>query len=266
MVINYNFLKEHIMQIANQNALVTGGASGLGAACARRLASLGAKVAILDFNLDRAQAVADEIDGFAVQADVSDAQAVGDAVAKAAQLLGSAPRIVINCAGIGMAARVVGREGKLSFDVFEKTLRVNLFGTYHVLSHAARLMTELEPLESGERGVIVNTSSVAFEDGQVGQAAYSASKAGIASMCLPIARELSRFGIRVMSIAPGLFNTPMMEGLPEEVAAKIAADIPFPPRLGDPDEYALLAEQIIVNPFLNGTTIRLDGAVRLPAK
>lgn len=259
-------MKELVMQIADQKVLVTGGASGLGAACARRMAAQGATVAILDFNFELAQTVANEIGGVAVQADVSDAEAVGDAVAKASELLGSAPRIVINCAGIGMAARVVGREGKLSFDVFDKTLKVNLFGTYHVMSHAARLMTELEPLENGERGVIINTSSVAWEDGQVGQAAYAASKAGIASMCLPIARELSRFGIRVMSIAPGLFNTPMMEGLPEEIAAKIAADIPFPARLGKPDEYALLAEQIVVNPFLNGTTIRLDGAVRLPPK
>ncbi len=254
------------MQINNTAALVTGGASGLGAATARRLASLGAKVAILDFDLPRAQAVAADIGGSAVQVDVSDADAVGAAVASAAEALGAAPRIAVNCAGVGMAARVVGRDGKLSFNVFEKTLRVNLFGTYHVLSHAARLMTELEPLDHGERGVIVNTSSVAWQDGQIGQAAYSASKGAIASMSLPVARELSRFGIRVVAIAPGLFNTPMMEGLPEDIAAKIAADIPFPQRLGDPEEYALLAEQIVINPFLNGTTIRLDGAVRLAPK
>ena len=254
------------MKISGQPALVTGGASGLGAASARHLASLGAKVAILDFDLERAKAVANEIDGFAVQVDVSDEAAVGTAVQSAAEALGSAPRMAVNCAGVGMAARVVGREGKLSFDVFEKTLRVNLFGTYHVMSHAARIMSELEPLDHGERGVIINTSSVAWQDGQIGQAAYSASKGAIASLCLPVAREFSRFGIRVMAIAPGLFNTPMMEGLPEEIAAKIAADIPFPQRLGEPQEYALLVEQIVTNPFLNGTTIRLDGAVRLAPK
>ncbi len=254
------------MKIDGTTALVTGGASGLGAATARTLARGGAKVAILDFDLERAESVASEIGGKAVQVDVSDAEAVGTAISKAAAALGSAPRIAVNCAGVGMAARVVGREGKLSFDVFEKTLRVNLFGTYNVISHAARLMTDLEPSEQGERGVIVNTASVAWEDGQIGQAAYSASKGAIASMMLPIAREFARFGIRVMAIAPGLFKTPMMEGLPEEVSAKIAAEIPFPSRLGEPEEFAQLAEQIVENPFLNGTIIRLDGAVRLAPK
>lgn len=254
------------MEIAGQSALVTGGASGLGAASARHLASLGAKVAILDYDLERAQAVANDINGSAVQVDVSDEAAVAAAIASAAEALGSMPRIIVNCAGVGMAARVVGREGKLSFDVFEKTLRVNLFGTYHVLSHAARLISELEPLDNSERGVIINTASVAWQDGQIGQAAYSASKGAIASMCLPIAREFSRFGIRVVAIAPGLFNTPMMEGLPPEIAAKIAAEVPFPQRLGEPQEYALLVEQIVANPYLNGTTIRLDGAVRLAPK
>ena len=254
------------MKIAGQPALVTGGASGLGAASARHLASLGARVAVLDFDLERANAMADELEGFAVQADVSDEAAVGSAVQSAAEALGSAPRIVVNCAGVGMAARIVGREGKMSFDVFEKTLRVNLFGTYHVMSHAAYLMSELEPLDHGERGVIINTSSVAWQDGQIGQSAYSASKGAIASLCLPAAREFSRFGIRIMAIAPGLFNTPMMEGLPEEIAAKIAADVPFPQRLGEPHEYALLVEQIAANPYLNGTTIRLDGAIRLAPK
>lgn len=254
------------MEIAGQSALVTGGASGLGAASARHLASLGARVAILDYDLERAQAVANDINGSAVQVDVSNEAAVAAAIASAAEALGSMPRIIVNCAGVGMAARVVGREGKLSFDVFEKTLRVNLFGTYHVLSHAARLISELEPLDNSERGVIINTASVAWQDGQIGQAAYSASKGAIASMCLPIAREFSRFGIRVVAIAPGLFNTPMMEGLPPEIAAKIAAEVPFPQRLGEPQEYALLVEQIVANPYLNGTTIRLDGAVRLAPK
>jgi NAD(P)-dependent dehydrogenase (short-subunit alcohol dehydrogenase family) len=254
------------MNIDGHVALVTGAGSGLGAATARHLAAKGARVAILDFDIERAKAVAAEIGGIALQVDVSDSDAVGAAVDSAVEQLGSAPRIAVNCAGVGMAARIVGREGKLSFDVFEKTLRVNLFGTYNVMSHAARRMAELEPLADGERGVIINTASVAYEDGQLGQAAYAASKGAIASMCLPAAREFAQTGIRVVAIAPGLFQTPMMEGLPEEVSAKITANIPFPARLGAPEEYALLAEQIITNPFLNGTTIRLDGAVRLPPR
>jgi NAD(P)-dependent dehydrogenase (short-subunit alcohol dehydrogenase family) len=210
--------------------------------------------------------VAAEIGGHAVKVDVSDETAVGEAVAAAATWIGAAPRIAVNCAGVGLAGRIVGREGKLSTDVFERTLRINLFGTYYVMSHAARLMLETDPLDTGERGVIVNTASVAWQDGQVGQAAYSASKGAIAAMCLPAAREFARFGVRVMAIAPGLFHTPMMEGLPEEVTAKITSDIQFPQRLGDPGEYALMVRQIIENAYLNGTTIRLDGAVRLPPK
>lgn len=254
------------MLISGQAAFVTGGGSGLGAATARHFASQGAKVAILDFDIDRARTVAEEIGGFAVQADVSDEAAVGTALDEAIGFLGETPRVVVNCAGVGFAARIVGREGKLSFDTFEKTLKVNLFGTFNVMSHAAKRLMDVEPLENGERGVIVNTASVAFEDGQLGQAAYSASKGGIAAMCLPAAREFAQHGIRVMAIAPGLFRTPMMEGLPEEVSAKITANIPFPPRLGEPEEFALLAGHIVTNPFLNGTTIRLDGAVRLPPR
>lgn len=254
------------MDISGQVALVTGGGSGLGAATARHLSAQGGKVAILDFDIARAQVVAEEIGGIAVQADVSDEAAVSAAFDAATAHFGSAPRIAVSCAGIGLAARIVGREGKLSFDVFEKTLKVNLFGTYNVMSHAARRMAELEPMEDGERGVVINTASVAFEDGQLGQAAYAASKGAIASMCLPAARELAQSGIRVMAIAPGLFMTPMMESLPAEVTAKITANIPFPARLGAAAEYALLAEQIIQNRFLNGTTIRLDGAVRLPPR
>lgn len=250
------------MHVKGNSVLVTGGASGLGATTVRHFAGRGARVFVLDFDLDRAKTVVDDIDGLAVQADVSNEAAVRQAL----EQLPDVPRIVVNCAGIGTAARIVGREGKMSFDVFEKTLRVNLFGTYNVMSHAARLMTGLDPLDTQERGVIINTSSVAWQDGQLGQAAYAASKGGIASMCLPAAREFAQFGIRVMSIAPGLFHTPMMDGLPEEVAAKITSNIPFPPRLGDPQEFAQLAAQIVENPFLNGTTIRLDGAVRLPQK
>ena len=254
------------MLIDGQIALVTGGGSGLGAATARLLAAQGARVAILDFDITRANDVAAEIGGVAVQADVSDEAAVSAAIDSAVDQLGGVPRIAISCAGVGMAARIVGREGKLSFDVCEKTRKVNLFGTYNGMSHAARRMAELEPLDDGERGVVINTASVAFEDGQLGQAAYAASKGAIASMCLPAAREFAQSGIRVMAIAPGLFQTPMMEGLPPEIAEKITANIPFPARLGAPEEFALLAQQIISNPFLNGTTIRLDGAVRLPPR
>ena len=254
------------MHLSGNVALVTGGGSGLGAATARRFAAQGAKVAILDFNIEAARQVAQEIDGVAIQTDVADEAAVAASFDTVTGTLGSAPRIAVNCAGVGMAARIVGREGKLSFDVFEKTLRVNLFGTYNVMSHAAKHMVDLEPLSDGERGVIINTASVAWQDGQLGQAAYAASKGAIASMCLPAAREFAQNGIRVMAIAPGLFHTPMMEGLPEDIAAKITANIPFPARLGEPDEFALLAEQIVENPFLNGTTIRLDGAVRLPPR
>lgn len=253
------------MKLDGQVAVVSGAASGLGAATARHLASLGVKVGILDFDHEGAEAVAATIDGFAVQADVSDEKAVDAALARVVDKLG-VPRMAINCAGIGTAARIVGKEGKSSFDVFHKTLSVNLFGTYNMMTHAARRMMETEPLEGGERGIIINTASVAWEDGQLGQSAYAASKGAIASMCLPAAREFARAGIRVMNIAPGLFHTPMMEGLPEEVRADIAANIPFPPRLGEPLEYAMLVEQIIRNPFLNGTTIRLDGAVRLPPR
>ena len=254
------------MNIEGKTALVTGGASGLGEAAARRLSAAGAKVAILDFNIERAETVAAEIGGVAVQVDVSDEPSVAAAIADAVQKLGAAPHIAVNCAGIGLAARVVGREGKLSFDVFDKTIKVNLYGTYHVMSHAANLMSELEPDANGERGIVINTASVAWQDGQIGQAAYSASKGAIAAMSLPVAREFARMGIRVVSIAPGLFNTPMMEGLPEEVTQKIASEVPFPQRLGRPEEYGLMVEQIVENPYLNGTNIRLDGSVRLAPK
>jgi len=254
------------MNISNTTAIVTGGSSGLGEATARLLASKGARVAIADLDIKRAESVAKEIDGFSVAVDVSDQRAVSSALETAAQLLGSAPRIVVNCAGIGLAARVVGRESKLSLDVFEKTISVNLLGTYYVMSHAAKMMMALDPFENDERGVIINTSSVAWQDGQIGQSAYSASKGAIASMTLPVAREFAQSAIRVMAIAPGLFNTPMMEGLPEETTTKIAAEVPFPKRLGEPLEFAMLVAQIIENRYLNGTNIRIDGAVRLAPK
>ena len=254
------------MQVSGQIALVTGGGSGLGAATARLLASRGAKVAVLDYDAGRANAVAAEIGGLGVQADVGDAASVEAAFARIGEGLGALPRIAVNCAGIGLAARIVGREGKLSIDTFERVIRVNLIGSYIVMSHAVRGMQAQEPLTGGERGVVINTASAAWQDGQVGQAAYSASKGGIASLCLPAARELAQFGIRVMAVAPGLFHTPMMESLPPETTAKITANIPFPARLGDPAEFGLMVAQIVENPYLNGTTIRLDGATRLPPR
>lgn len=253
------------MKIDGQVAVVTGAASGLGAATAQHLAALGARVGVLDFDAERGRAVADNIGGYALPLDVSDEAAVDAAMTQIESELGC-PRIVVNCAGVGSAARIVGREGKTSFDVFQRTLAVNLFGTYNVMTHAARRMMLVEPMQDAQRGVVINTSSVAWQDGQLGQAAYAASKGAIASMCLPAAREFARAGIRVMNIAPGLFHTPMMEGLPEDVTSEITANIPFPQRLGDPNEYAMLVEHIVVNPYLNGTTIRLDGAVRLPPR
>ncbi|MEM9344058.1 MAG: SDR family NAD(P)-dependent oxidoreductase [Pseudomonadota bacterium] len=254
------------MRLNGSTALITGGGSGLGAGTARYFAAEGANVAVLDLDQDAASAVADEIGGVAVAADVSDAEAVDRAVETAVEAFGNAPRIAVNCAGIALGARIVSREGAPSFDAFETTLRVNLFGTYNVMTHTARRMMTLEPDTHGERGVIINTASIAWQDGQLGQAAYAASKGAIASMCPPAAREFARAGIRVVAIAPGLFHTPMMEGLPDEVSAKITANIPHPARLGLPEEYALMAAQIVANPYLNGTTIRLDGAVRLPPK
>lgn len=254
------------MQIEGNAALVTGGASGLGAAAARRLAKLGAKVVVLDFDGDKARSVADEIGGFAQQCDVTDEPNVAAAVAGAIEQVGQAPRIAVNCAGVGFAARIVGREGKVSTDLFRKVLEVNLFGTYNVMTYAAQAMMELDPLDTNERGVIVNTASAAYEDGQIGQTAYAASKGAIASMCLPAAREFARAGIRVTAVAPGLFNTPMMESLPEETTQEIIKNIPFPHRLGDPQEFARMVTDIAENPYLNGTVIRVDGVVRLPPR
>ena len=253
------------MKIDGTTAIVSGGGSGLGAATARHLAGLGARVGVLDFDAERAAAVADGIGGMAVQADVRNADAVEDAVARLVDALG-APRIAVSCAGIADAGRVVGREGKVSVDLFRRVVEVNLIGTYNVMTYAARAMMENEPDADGQRGVVVNTASIAYQDGQMGQTAYAASKGGVASMCLPAAREMARQGVRVCAIAPGLFRTPMMEGLPEETVAGIAANVPFPARLGDPSEYALLVEQIVRNPYLNGEVIRLDGATRLPPR
>jgi len=248
-------------------ALVTGGGSGLGRATALHLAGLGARVAVLDLSGEAAEEVADEIGGIGIGADVADARSVADAFARLGSEWQTAPRIVVNCAGIGTAARILPREGALPLDLFDRTLRVNLTGTYTVLSYGAQAMAALDRVTAdGARGVIVNTASVAWEDGQIGQAAYAASKGGIAALTLPAARELARFGIRVMAIAPGLFETAMTAGLPDDARASISSGIPFPSRLGGPEEYALLVEQIVRNPYLNGSVIRLDGAVRLQPK
>lgn len=251
------------MQITGGIALVTGAGSGLGRATAQRLAQEGARVAVLDRDADAAAQVAGDIDGMAVVADVSDAASVQDAFA-AVQDRWGVPRMVVNCAGIGTAARILPRDGGLSLEAFERTLRVNLLGSYVVLSHAARAMSGADALDAdGARGVIVNTASVAYQDGQIGQAAYAASKGGIASMTLPAARELARWGIRVMTIAPGIFETAMSDGLPLDIRTALEAGLPFPSRMGRPQEFAMLVEQIIRNPLLNGEVIRIDSAVRL---
>jgi len=254
------------MQIKGSVALVTGAGSGLGAATARRLSGAGCKVAVLDLSQGAADAVAAEIGGLGLAADVSDAAAVERAFEAVSAEYG-VPRIVVSCAGIGTAERILPRDGSLTVAGFERTLRVNLLGSYVVMNVAARAMAAAEPMdEDGARGVIINTASVAYEDGQIGQAAYAASKGGVASMTLPAARELARFGIRVMAIAPGLFETAMSSGLPDDIRADILKNVPFPSRMGLPDEYARLAQQIVENPMLNGTVIRLDAAARMPAK
>jgi NAD(P)-dependent dehydrogenase (short-subunit alcohol dehydrogenase family) len=243
-------------------ALVTGGGSGLGRATAAKLAALGAKVAILDINIEAAQEVAAKIGGIAIACDVVDAEQTAAAMAQARDTIGPA-RILINCAGIAPARRVVGRDGPMPLEDFARVINVNLIGTFNAIRLAARAMSTLDPLDDGERGVIVSTASVAAYDGQIGQAAYAASKGGVVSMMLPIARELSQFGIRLCAIAPGIFNTPMVSGMPEEVQQSLAASIPFPKALGRPEQYADLALHIIENHYLNGEVIRLDGAVRL---
>ena len=254
------------MEISGKKALVTGGASGLGAAAARHLAEQGAQVTILDFDEEKAAHIAGEIGGFSLQCDVRNEEQVKESLAAATKHFLESPRIIINCAGIAAGARVVNRDGDVSTALFRKVIEVNLLGSYHVMSYGAAAMMDLPALDNGERGIILNTSSAAYEDGQIGQAAYAASKGGIASMCLPVAREFARSGIRVMAIAPGLFHTPMMEGLPQETVAGITANIPFPNRLGEPSEFGKLAADIIQNSYLNGSVIRLDGAVRLPPK
>jgi NAD(P)-dependent dehydrogenase (short-subunit alcohol dehydrogenase family) len=253
------------MQVNGLAAIVTGGASGLGAATAAHLAQLGCRVAVLDINQAAAEARAAQFGGIGIGCDVADAASAEAAVATAAKTHGVA-RILVNCAGVGTAGRIVGRDGPLKLDAFERVIRINLIGSFNLLRLAAAAMSEAEALEEGERGVIINTASVAAYEGQIGQAAYAASKGGVVGMTLPAARELARVGVRVMTIAPGLFHTPMVDALPPETQASLGAGIPYPPRLGRPDEYAALVEHIVTNRFLNGEVIRLDGALRMPPR
>jgi len=241
---------------------VPGGGWGLGAATARALAKAGAKVAVLDINEAAAKAVAAEIGGMAARCDVADAASAEAAVAAARAAHGPA-RILINCAGVGDAGRIVGRDGPMPLADFKRVIDINLVGSFNLMRLAAADMMPLAALEEGERGVIISTASVAAFEGQIGQAAYAASKGGIVALTLPAAREFARAGIRVNAIAPGLFQTPMMAGLPQAVQDSLGASVPFPARLGRPEEYARLALDIIANPMLNGATIRLDGALRM---
>ncbi len=250
------------MKISNTVALVTGGGSGLGAETARVLASNGAKVAVLDINDEAASRVAQEIQGISVHCDVASEQSVSAALDEIEQKLGVA-RIVVNSAGIGTAKRILGREQVHPLENFTRVIDVNLIGSFNLLRLCAERMSQLEALEDGERGVVIFTASVAAYEGQVGQVAYAASKGGIVSMTLPAARELAQFGIRVLTLAPGLFKTPLMEELPQEVQQSLGASIPFPARLGKAQEFAALALQCAENTFLNGEVIRIDGALRL---
>jgi NAD(P)-dependent dehydrogenase (short-subunit alcohol dehydrogenase family) len=253
------------MDIKGSAAIVTGGGSGLGMATVERLAAAGARVAVFDINRDAAEAVAKRIGGIALAGDVADAEAMEAAIVRAQEAIGVA-RVLINCAGVGPAKRVVGRDGPMPLADFERVIRINLVGTFNMIRLVGAAMMKAEALNDGERGIIVTTASVAAFDGQIGQAAYSASKSGVAGMTLPIAREFAQFGIRVMGIAPGIFETPMLRALPEAAQKSLGAAVPFPPRLGVPDEYARLVMHIIENGYLNGEVIRLDGAIRMAPK
>ena len=253
------------MDVKGLAAIVTGGASGLGGATASALAAKGAKVAIFDRNAELGEKKAKELGGIFCNVDVGDAASAEAGVKAVVEKLGT-PRVVVNCAGIGRAGRTISKTGPMPLQDFEIVIKINLIGTFNIIRLAAAEMAKAEPMAGGERGVIVNTASVAAFDGQIGQAAYSASKGGVVGMTLPIARDLSSMGVRVCTIAPGLFNTPMMASLPDEAKKSLGAMVPFPPRLGEPAEYAMLAMSIVENPMLNGETIRLDGAIRLAPK
>lgn len=255
------------MNPSGRTFLISGGSSGLGAACARRLVGAGANVVLADLNESLGADLAKELGSQArfARTDVTDPASTQAAVDLATSAFGSLSG-AINCAGIALAMRVLGKEGPHDLAAFARVLNINVVGTFNVVRLAAAAMSANQPDEEGERGVIINTASCAAFEGQIGQAAYSASKAAVAGMTLPLARELARFGIRVMTIAPGTFDTPMLAALPQPARESLAQQVPFPPRLGRPEEYALLAEQIIINPMLNGEVIRLDGAMRMGAK
>jgi NAD(P)-dependent dehydrogenase (short-subunit alcohol dehydrogenase family) len=253
------------MRIEGATALVTGGGSGLGAAVARALASHGARVSVLDINRAGGEAVARDIGGHFAHCDVADAAGAVEALAASRAALG-VPTILVNCAGVASAARVVGRDGPMPLEAFERVVRINLIGTFNMIRLAAAEMSLAPPQPDGGRGVIISTASVAAFEGQIGQAAYAASKGGIAALTLPLARELARFGIRVLTIAPGLFNTPLLAELPPETQAALASAIPYPPRLGAPEEFARLVIAMIENDYLNGEIVRLDGALRMQPK
>ncbi|WP_029004975.1 SDR family NAD(P)-dependent oxidoreductase [Azorhizobium doebereinerae] len=253
------------MDVNGHAAIVTGAASGLGAITARALAGAGAKVALLDRDVEGAGRVAAEIGGQAFACDVVDGASAEAAVAAAAAAHGPA-RVLVNCAGVAPAGRIVGRKGPLPLEDFRRVVEINLIGTFNLLRLVAAGAVGLEPLARGERGVLINTASIAAYDGQIGQPAYAASKAGVAGLTLPAARELAGVGIRVVTIAPGIFATPMMLSMPQEVQDSIGATVPFPPGLGDPEDYARLVLHILANTMLNGEVIRLDGALRMAAR
>jgi NAD(P)-dependent dehydrogenase (short-subunit alcohol dehydrogenase family) len=250
------------MDFKNTPAIVTGGASGLGEGAARALAAAGCKVAILDLNKERGEQVAAEIGGVFIECNVASEESA-EAALKAAREAHGPCGIAVNCAGIAPAAKILGREGVMPLDNFSKVIQVNLIGTFNILRLAAADMAQREPNADGERGVIINTASVAAYEGQIGQAAYSASKGGVVALTLQSARELAREGIRVNTIAPGLFMTPMMAGMPQEVQDSLAATLPFPKRLGKPEEFGMMVDQMVRNPVLNGEVIRLDSALRM---
>ena len=257
--------KVEAMDLQDVPAIVTGGASGLGKGAAQVLAAAGASVAILDLQVEAGQRVAEELGGIFVRCDVASAESAEAAFAAAREAQGPCG-IAVNCAGIAPAGRIVGREGPMPLADFNRVIQVNLVGSFNIMRLAAAEMATREANEDGERGVIISTASIAAYEGQIGQVAYSASKGGVVSMTLQAARELARQGVRVNTIAPGLFLTPMMSGFPQEVQDSLAATLPFPQRLGRPEEYGMLVEQIVKNPLLNGETIRLDCALRMAPK
>lgn len=254
------------MEIQQASTIISGGASGMGAATARMLHKMGAKVAILDKNLSLATIVAKEVQGIALECDVTDEKSVTDALKHATEIHGT-PRICINCAGIIQSRRMINQQGLMPLSEFRHVIDINLIGTFNLMQHAAALMIASDPIaDTGERGIIINTASVAAFEGQIGQTGYSASKGGIVALTLPAARELASFGIRVMTIAPGLVDTPMFDKLSSEARAALISGVPFPKRLAQPSEFAMLAAHIIQNVMLNGEVIRLDGALRMQPK